>query len=70
MTISGKKNFERKFFKNLIDNSSYIDRRKVEINVRLYVESFSSKGIKINHIGIYWPMKNKVDIRSLKDKYS
>ena len=70
MTISGKKNFERKFFKNLMDNSSYIDRRKVEINVRLYVESFSSKGIKINHIGIYWPMKNEVDIRSLKDKYS
>ena len=70
MTISEKKNFERKFFKNLMDKSSDIDRRNVEINVRLYVDSFYSKGIKINHIGIYWPLKNEVDIRSLNDKYS
>ena len=50
--------------------SSFIERRNVEINVRLYVESFFTKGIKINHIGIYWPLKNEVDIRSLNDKYS
>ena len=70
MTILEKKNFERKIFRNLMDKSSIIDRRNVEINVRLYIESFFSKGIKINYIGIYWPLKNEVDIRSLKDKYS
>ena len=53
-----------------MEKSSPIDRRNVEINVRLYIESFFSSGKKINHIGIYWPIKNEVDIRSLNDKYS
>ena len=70
MTISEKKNFERGIFRNLMAKSSLIDRRNVEINVRLYVESFFTSGKKINHIGIYWPLKNEVDIRSLNDKYS
>ncbi len=52
-----------------MDKSSSNDRRNVEINVQLYVESFVSKGMKIKHIGIYWPLKNEVDIRSLNDKY-
>ena len=70
MTISEKKNFERKFFRNLMDKSSLIDRRNVEINVRLFVESFFNSEKKINYIGIYWPLKNEVDIRGLNDKYS
>ena len=55
---------------NLMENSSPFDRKKVEINVKLYVESLLKKGKTINHIGIYWPIKNEVDIRSLNDKYS
>ena len=70
MNISEKKNFERVKFKNLMEKSSPFDRKKVEINVKLYVESLLKKGKKINHIGIYWPIKNEVDIRSLNDKYS
>ena len=70
MNISEKKNFERKKFKNLMEKSSPLDRKKVEINVKLYVESLLKKGKTINHIGIYWPIKNEVDIRSLNDKYS
>ena len=70
MNISEKKNLERKIFKNLMDKSSLIDRRNVGINVRSYVDSYFNKGIKINHIGIYWPLKNEIDIRSLNDKYS
>ena len=70
MNISEKKNFERKKFKNLMEKSSPFDRKKVEINVKLYVETFLKKEKKINHIGIYWPLKNEVDIRSLNDKYS
>ena len=70
MLILEKKNFERKIFKNLMDKSSAIDRRNVAINVKLYLESFVKKNIQINYIGIYWPLKNEVDIRSLNDKYS
>ncbi len=70
MNITEKKNFERKKFKNLMEKSSPLDRKKVEINVKLYVESLLKKGKIINHIGIYWPIKNEVDIRSLNDNYS
>ena len=53
-----------------MDKSSSFDRRNVEINVKLYIDSFVKKSMKINYIGIYWPLKNEVDIRSLNDKYS
>ena len=70
MIISEKKNLERKKFKNLMKKSSPFDRKKVEMNVNSYVESFVKKGKTLNYIGIYWPIKNEVDIRSLNDKYS
>ena len=70
MTILEKKKFERKKFKNLMEESSPLDRKKVEMNVKLYVESLLKKGKTINYIGIYWPIKNEVDIRSLNYKYS
>ena len=70
MTISEQKKFERKIFRNLMDKSSLFDRRNVENNVRLYVDSFFNSGNPLNHIGIYWPLKNEVDIRSLNEKYS
>ena len=70
MIITEKKNFERNIFKRLMEKSSPFDRRKVEINVKLYIESLLKNGMKINYIGIYWPLKNEVDIRSLNNKYS
>ena len=70
MIISEKKSLERNIFKNLRKQSSSTDRRNVEINVKLYLESFLKKGIKNNYIGIYWPLENEVDLRSLRDKYS
>ena len=70
MCISEKKNFERKKFKDLRDKCTPIDRRNVEINVKLYVESFIEREKSIKYIGIYWPLKNEVDIRSLDYKYS
>ena len=70
MIISEKKKYERKIFSDLMKKSSLIDRRNVEINVKLYVESLLEKGKTINYIGIYWPIKNEVDLRSLNDKYS
>ena len=70
MIISEKKNLERKIYRNLMEKSSPKQRTDVENNVKLYVESFLKKGKKINHIGIYWPLKNEVDIRSLGKSYS
>ncbi len=70
MIISEKKNFERTKFKNLMGKSSPFDRKKVVNNVQLYVESLLKKGKIINYIGIYWPIKNEVDLRSLNEKYS
>ena len=69
MITSEKKNFERKFFKNLRNKSSSIDMRNVEINVKKYVDSIFSKDLKKKYIGIYWPLKNEVDLRSLGDEY-
>ena len=70
MISSEKKIIERRIFKNLMMKSSYLDRRNVEINVKSYINSFLEKNNEINHIGIYWPLKNEVDLRSLKEKYS
>ena len=69
MTILEKKNFERKFFKNLRSKSSAIDMRNVEINVKTYVNSILSKDLKKKCIAIYWPLENEVDLRSLGDEY-
>tara|TARA_B100001029_G_C14846259_1_gene331135 strand:+ start:68 stop:625 length:558 start_codon:yes stop_codon:yes gene_type:complete len=70
MISSEKKKLERKVFKILRENSSYIDRKNVDINVKLYLQSFLKKDIKSKYVGIYWPLKNEVDIRSLREKYS
>ena len=69
MVISEKKNLERKFFKNLRNKSSSIDMRNVEINVKKYVDSIFSKDLEKQHIGIYWPLENEVDLRSLGHEY-
>jgi len=70
MSISDKKNYERKIFKDLRDKSSSPDKKKVEINVKIYIESVFTKAMKKKHIGIYWPLKNEVDLKSLNDNYS
>ena len=64
-----KKNFERKFFQNLRKKSSSLDMRNVNVNVRKYVDSISSKELNKKYIGIYWPLENEVDLRSLGDQY-
>ena len=70
MIIRKKKTLERDFFRKLRDESSFSDREKVEKNVKKYLDLLLQKNKKINHIAIYWPLKNEVDIRSLKDKFS
>ena len=70
MNIFEKKKLERDTFRKLRDENSFNQRENVEKNVRLYVDSFV-KGFKnIGYIAIYWPLKNEVDIRSLKKKFT
>ena len=70
MTIFEKKKFERQAFRKLRDEISLRQRENVEKNVKLYVDSFMNEYINIGYIAIYWPLKNEVDIRSLKEKIS
>ena len=70
MTIFEKKKLERDNFRKLRDESSISQRKNVEKNVKLYVDSFVNQYKKIGYVAIYWPLKNEVDIRSLKEKIS
>ena len=70
MTIFEKKKLERNTFRKLRDESSITQRENVEKNVKLYVDSFVNQYKNIGYVAIYWPLKNEVDIRSLKEKIS
>ena len=70
MIISEKKKYERDMFKKLRDGISINQRENVEKNVKLYVDLIVKEYKTIGYVAIYWPLKNEVDIRSLKDKFS
>ena len=70
MNIFEKKKLERNTFRKLRDESSLAQREYVEKNVKLYMDSFVNQYKKIGYVAIYWPLKNEVDIRSLKEKIS
>ena len=70
MNISEKKILERHTFRKLRDEVTLNQRENVEKNVKLYVESFIKEYKNIGYIAIYWPLRNEVDIRSLKEKFS
>ena len=70
MKIFENKKLERDKFRKLRDGISLNQRENVEKNVRLYVDSFVKEHKNIGYIAIYWPLKNEVDIRSLKEEFS
>ena len=70
MTIFENKKLERDRFRKLRDEISLNQRENVEKNVRLYIDSLNKGYKNIGYIAIYWPLKNEVDIRSLKEKIS
>jgi len=70
MAIFEKKRLERDIFRKLRSEISLNQKENVEMNVKLYVDSFINEYKNIGYIAIYWPLKNEVDIRSLKEKYS
>ena len=70
MTISEKKILERDTFRKLRNEISLDQKENVAKNVSLYVDSFVRGYKNIGYVAIYWPLKNEVDIRSLKEKIS
>ena len=70
MTICENKKLERDTYRKLRDGISLNQRENVEKNVKLYVDSFVKEHKNIGYIAIYWPLKNEVDIRSLKEKFT
>tara|TARA_A100001234_G_scaffold30374_1_gene23689 strand:- start:279 stop:836 length:558 start_codon:yes stop_codon:yes gene_type:complete len=68
MTIYEKKKLERDMFRKIRDAIPDCQRENVEKNVKIYVDSFLKENKNIGYIAIYWPLKNEVDIRSLKEK--
>ena len=70
MRIFENKKFERNTFRKLRDEISLDQRKNVEKNVKLYVDTFVMENKKNGYVAIYWPLKNEVDIRSLKEKNS
>jgi len=57
-------------FRKLRYKSSLNQMKNVEKNVKKYVDSFLKEDKNIGYIAIYWPLKNEVDIRSLKENIS
>ena len=70
MTIIENKKLERDTFRKLRDRISLNQKENVEKNVRFYIDSFVKGYKNIGFIAIYWPLKNEVDIRSLKKKFT
>ena len=70
MIIFEKKKLERDNFRKLRDKNSFYQWKNVENNVKVYLELFVKEVKNIGYIAIYWPLKNEVDIRSLKKKFS
>jgi len=70
MIIFEKKKLERDTFRKLREGISLDQRKNVVKNVKLYVDSFVKQNKNIGYVAIYWPLKNEIDLRSLKDKIS
>ena len=70
MTIFENKKLERDTFRKLRDGISLDQRENVQKNVKIFVDSFVKTYKNIGYIAIYWPLKNEVDLRSLKKKFT
>ena len=70
MNIFERKKWERETFKKRRDEIRLNQRENVEKNVRLYVDAFMKEYKNIGYVAIYWPLKNEIDIRSLREKFS
>jgi len=70
MNIFEKKKYERITFRKLRDGIPINQRENVKKNVKLYVDSFVKEYQNIGYLAIYWPLRDEVDLRSLREQNS
>ncbi len=60
---------ERSKFKKIRCQSSFNERKNVQRNVELYIQSLDKSKWLNKYFAIYWPLKYEVDLRDLKKKF-
>ena len=63
------KSFERIKFKKIMSESSLLERKSVKENVERFITTLDRKKWINKFFAIYWPLKNEVDLRTLRKKY-
>ncbi len=69
MNIKELKKIERNRFREIRKFTTWEQKNKVKKNVEIYLKSLTSQNFLNKHIAIYWPIKDEVDLRDLKNKY-
>ncbi len=70
MNIFEQKNILRSKYKLIRNNCSYEEKINVQKNIEKYLSSCRFNKNLSKYIGIYWPIKNEIDLRNLKQKYA
>ena len=63
------KTFERVKFKKKMRESSLSERKSVKENVERFITTLDRKKWINKFFAIYWPLKDEVDLRTLRKKY-
>ena len=69
MEIRKLKSIERKKFKTIRGKSTLEERNNIKKNVEIFINSYLTHKKIIRYLAIYWPLKNEIDLRFLKEKY-
>jgi len=67
--IKNTKKLERLKFKKIRLQSSLIEREGVKKNIEIYINSLDKNQWINKYFAVYWPLKDEVDLRDLKEKY-
>ena len=63
------KSFERDKFKKIMSESSLSERNNVKENVEKFIITLDKNKWINKYFAIYWPLKDEVDLRELREKY-
>ena len=64
-----KKNYERVKFKKIMCESLLSERKSVKDNVERFIITLDKNKWIDKYFAIYWPLKDEVDLRDLREKY-
>ena len=63
------KSFERIKFKKLMSESTLYEKKSVKKNVERFIKTLDKDKWINKYFAIYWPLKNEVDLRDLREKF-